>query len=376
MTDHIITGKQMQSIIAMFWLGSLVVIGASKEAKQDYWISILVSAIMILPLIFLYVRLIRLYPGLNLFEILFQIFGKIFGRVISILFVFFAIHLGSMVMCVFSSFIHIVNMPETPDIIISAMILVISVMSVKNGPENIGRVAKYTWVLLAVFVPFTFVVGIKNMQFSNLLPVLSVDFKSILGSAYTMFTLPLGEAILCLSFFSAVDKKENPYKVYIKALVVAIIIILIVALRNLLILGPTSVTLFEYPSYEAVSIISIGEFFTRIEVLIGINLMLAGFIKFCVCLYTASLGLAKVLNVPDQKLLVVPCALIILTLSTLLYKNIQDMMGWIKYFSIYAIPFEVILPVVTLIGAEIQNKMKSGGSSKPKGSENGNEPAS
>ncbi len=369
MTNHIITGKQMQSIIVMFWLGSLIVLGANKEAKQDFWISILLATVMFLPFMWLYIRLISLYPGMNLFEILFQIFGKVFGRIMSLLFVVFAIHLGGQLVRIFSEFISIVNMPETPEALTASVLMLFVVWSVKNGPENIGRVSKYTWVMLGIFIPFTFIVGMKDMKFSNLMPIMNTDFKSLLGSSYSFLTLPLGQAILCLSFFSAVDKTVKPWKIFIKALIISITITLVVVLRNIFILGPSVVSLFYFPSYEAVSIMTSGEFFSRFEVLIGINLMLAGFIKTCVCLYSASLGLAKVLNVTDQKTLAVPCALLFVTLSGLLYKNTQEWVGWIKYYQFYSIPFQIILPVITLIGAEIQTRIKSAASGGQKKTE-------
>lgn len=362
MTNHNITGNQMQSIFVMYWLGSLVVIGASKDTKQDYWISVLISVIFIAPMIILYCRLIKLYPEKNLFDILFDVFGKGFGRVISMLYVLFALHLGSMVTKVFSIFIRVVNMPETPEAITSSILILIAIMSVINGPENIGRVAKFTWKFVVVFIVFATAVGFKDMNFDNLLPMMDSDIKAILGSSYNLFALPLSEGILCLSFFSAVSKKENPYKILIKALAIAILTILTVALRNILILGVPSTLLDYFPSYQAISVVSIGEFFSRFEVLVGVNLMLAGFIKVCVCLYTSSLGLVKVLNIKDQKMVVAPCALIILTLSQMLYNNVQELFGFIPYYEIYAAPFEIILPIITLIGAEIRHRTNSGGS--------------
>lgn len=369
MTDHIITGKQMQSVLIMFWLGSLVMIGGSKDTKQDYWIAILVSVIFILPMAALYCRLIKLYPSKNLFEILFDVFGKVFGRIIALFYVLFALHLGSMITEIFSMFIRVVNMPETPEIVTTALLLLVAVLSVVNGPENIGRVAKFTWKFLALFILFATVVGIKDMKFCNLEPVMVSDFKTILGSSYSLFAFPLSEAILCLSLFSAVGKKESAIKIFVKAIGITIALMLVVALRNILILGVPSSQLFYFPSYQAISIVSLGEFFSRFEVLIGVNLMLAGFTKVCVCLYSASLGIAKVLNIKNQKPLVVPCALIIITLSNMLVSNTRELFEFIPYYTIYAIPFEIILPVTTLIGAEIRHRMKSGGDKEENKSE-------
>jgi len=358
MSDHMITGKQMQCILIMFWLGSLVIVGYNQDAKQDYWVSILGAAVATLPLIFLSVRLIHLYPGQNLFEIIIKIFGNVFGKIISFIFVFFAIHLGAMVIKTFCTFIKILNMPETPEILTTTFIILLSVWSVKSGPENIGRLSKYCWPILEVSVIITVFLGFKDMNFDNLKPVLNTDLKLLASGCFTLFALPLGEVVVCLSFFSSVSSNINLLKIYLKALAFTIAMILIVYLRNILILGIPSAGMFYYPSYQAVSIISLGDFFNRVEVIIGLNLVLAGFIKACVCLYTASLGLTKILNFSNQKTAVVPCGLLMATLTGLLYSNTTELFAFVSAYRIYSFPFEVIFPIIILIGAEIQTRKK------------------
>ncbi|MBW7571401.1 GerAB/ArcD/ProY family transporter [Caproiciproducens faecalis] len=352
--NHKITAKQIEATLFMFWMGSIVVIGASSQAKQDSWIAILLAGILFLPLMFLYIRLSTLYPGKNLYEILFAVFGKIFGRVITLIYVLYSIHLGALVLNVFSTFIHVLNMPETPEPAILFFIILLAVWTVKSGPENIGRISKYTFPILVASILVTFVLSIKDMDLGYLKPIMNTDMKTLLSSALSVCILPLGEIIICLSFLSAVDNQVKMSKVYFQGMIWTLAIILIVNIRNILILGFPSVTMFYFPSYEAVSIISIGEFFSRIEVLIGVNLMLAGFIKVAVCVYSASLGLTKLLNAEDQKLFVVPCGLMMVTLSGMLYENTIEWMESIKIYEIYAIPFLVLLPVVILIGAEIR----------------------
>jgi spore germination protein KB len=357
MTNHVITDKQMQSIFIMFWIGSLVVSGINPQAKQDTWITILLAGIMMLPMIAMYIRITHLYPGLNLFEITFKIYGNIFGRMISFLFVVFAIHLGSLVIKVFTSFIKILNMPETPEMLTVTFIILFAVWSVKFGPENVGRVAKISWFAVALSVFITVVIAVKDMNFNNLKPIMETNFKTLLGASFTLCILPLGEMVLCFSFFSSISTKASTSKILVKSHVSLLALYLAAILRNVLVLGVPTALLVCYPSYACVSIISVGEFFTRIEVLTGLDLFLAGFIKVSVCLYASSLGLAKVLNISDQKFVVAPCALLMGTLSTMTFSNSVEIFEWIKIYQIYAPFFEIILPLILWIGAEIQTRI-------------------
>ncbi len=375
MTNYKITAKQLQATIVMFWLGSLIVLGVNQDAKQDTWIPILLAFILFLPLIWLYSRLAKLYPGMDLFGILFKIFGKVFGRILAIIFILFSIHLGSLLIRVFAEYIQILNMPEMPQALTMVLLSFVCMYCVRNGPENIGRISKFTWPIVAVSIIVTFIIGIKDMNFNNIKPVLNTDLKTLLKGAYGLLMLPLGQIILCLSLFSSLSPQVNFKKVMLKALVSTIFIILLENLRNLFLLGFPSAAMFTFPSYQAVSVISLGDFFSRIEVIIGVNLMLAGVMKICVCLHAASYGLAKVMNLEDTKSMIVPSTLLMITLAGLVYAATPDMTNWLKIYPIYTIPFEILLPVIILIGAEIQNKMKSGSSSQPK-TEGENTPAS
>jgi spore germination protein KB len=357
--NNIITDKQMRSIFLLFWAGSIVATGINSEVKQDTWISILIASMMILPLIALYIRVIKLCPGLNLFEILINVFGGVFGKILSFAFVWYAVHIATGSMEDFTTFVQVSNMPETPKYLTAYFILLLAVWSVKSGPENIGRLSKLVWPIVAIATLLTIIIGARKMDINNLKPVMEADFKSLLSSSFSMSMLPLGEIVLCLSFFSSVSAKSNTSKIFIKSLIFITIFFVATVVRNVLILGVPSALMLYYPSYLSASIISVGDFFTRVEALIGIVAVLTGFIKICVCLYTASLGLSKILNISDRKTMVVPCGLLIITFFSLLYSNTLSWLEWLKVFPIYTIPFQILLPLIMWIGAEVQARIKT-----------------
>jgi spore germination protein KB len=353
-----ITGKQMQAIIIMHILGSSFVLGATSKTKQDTWITLILGGAMALPMIFVYCALIRKYPGKNLFEIIIVLFGKIIGKAVCILYVWYALHLSSMVLRTFTEFIHILNMPETPEIVIACFMVLLAVWAATSGVENIGRVAKFSFLILLSFIMVTLLISYKDMNFNNLKPVMSTDFGTLLGASYTAFSLPFGELIVFLTIFPCVKSKSSPKKIYIKALIFSTVLLVLAHLRNLLVLGVTSVGMYVFPSYQAVSVMSVGEFFTRMEVLIGSIVLLAGFIKICVFLFTSSVGLAKVFNLKDYKKMTAPCGLIIVLLSRIDFENAPGIIKWTLYHPIYVLPFQVILPIILLITALIKAPKK------------------
>ena len=358
MNNKQISGRQMQYVIIMFLLGSALIVGGTSKAKQDSWISILIAFIMVLPMIFVYDTILRKYPGDNIFDILIKVFGRITGKIICLLFVWFTIHLGSLVLDTFSQFIHLVNLPETPKVITTTAIILLSIWIVHSGVESVGRVAKSTFPILASSVLLTILTSLKDMNFNNIKPVLSTDWKALLNSSFAVFSLPLCELSIIMALFSYVTPKERPKKIYIKGLSIAVLFLVMANLRNLFVLGVPSENHFYFPSYQAVSITSIGDFFTRFEVLIGANLLLACFIKVCVCLFASSIGLAKVFNIKEYQTMVAPCGLMMILLSSIAFDNTKEMFKFMDIFKIYTIPFEVLLPLIVLLAVQIKTRKK------------------
>lgn len=358
MNNQKITGREMKYVIALFFIGSSLVAGASVKAGQDSWISIIIGAALLIPMIFIYSAILNLYPGENLFDIIVHIFGSILGKIICFIYILYALHLGSLVINIFAEFIHAVNMPETPKAVITGFLIFACVFMIYNGISTMGSVSKFLFPLLLISVVLTIITATRIMDINNLKPVLNTDLGALLKSSYTVFTLPFGECILFTTIFSCVDPKENYKRTFFNGLLLGAVILIIANLRNLLILGPVTVKLFPYPSYEAISIIAVGEFFTRIEVIIGANLLLAGFIKVVVCCFSACQGFAKVFNINEYKYIAAPTVLIMLTLSSFAFKNTVDMLEFVESYQFYVIPYQILLPLIILITGKIKNKVK------------------
>lgn len=351
-----ISSKQAHSIMVMYWTGSSLVVGSANGAKQDTWIGLIISCLFMVPTIFLYDRIITLYPGKDLFQILFEVFGKVVGRIFAVLLELYVLELGALVSRTFTEFVQVENMPETPQILIAAMLILLCVWGVKCGIEAFGRTSRLLFLLLAIFIIVTFILMTKDMDMSNIKPIMSSSMPTLLQSGVDTYSLPLAESFLFISLFPYIQTKTSPKKLLGGSLLTILILFLVVDVRNLLILGPLIGTLY-FPSYQATSIVSIGEFFTRMEVSIGINLMMTGFVKQCACLFFASIGLARIFNVKDYKMMAAPCGLIFVLFSILSFSNSLEYINFAKIYPYVALPFEVGLPLLIMIIAEIKIRL-------------------
>lgn len=357
MSKKQITSGQMQALVVLFLHGSSSLVSVTSKAKQDTWFTIILAGMMAIPLTTLYSAIVKKYPQKNLFEIINEVFGKTIGKVVCILYIWYAIYLGSMNLRMFTEFMHLLTLSETPQIVISLFMILLCIFSVTCGIENMGRMAKISFVAVGVFIITTTVVSMKDMNFNNIKPVFFTDAATLIASSFPTLMLPFGELVLIIALFPFVKSTGSPTKIYVKSVLISTILLVILNLRNLFVLGP-SAKMFYLTSYQAVSVISIGDFFTRMEVLVGAIIILSCFMKICICLLISSIGIANICNIPKNKQMIAPCGLIMVTLATVLYTKIDEMIKWVDMYMVYVIPFELIFPAILWIA--IKWKPKNG----------------
>lgn len=358
MGKELVTKRQAFCVIILFILGSTVIMGGSSEAEQDSWMSLLLAAATIVPLVIVYARIIRLYPGQDLFELLETLFGKILGKVFIVLMSWYALHLAALVLRNFSEFIQITSMPETPQLPLMIAMMVVTAYIAKSGIETLGRWSLAILPIVVLVVLTTTILAIPKMNFSNILPVMEHDFGTVAKGAFSMFTFPFAETVLFLCVAGAVKSADSPYKIYTKAIFAAVGILLIVVLRNLEIMGPATVGAKYFPSYSATRIIEVGDFLTRIEGVISMNFLLTGVVKISICLLAAAKGIARLFGINDYRRMVMPVGILVVALCAVVYDNTMQMFAFLPIYVYYALPFQIIIPLIVWITAEIKAKKR------------------
>ena len=354
MDNKKVPGAKISSLIAIHLIASSLALGDTGDAKQDSWIAMAAATGAAFLLVWLYSAVLRLHPGKNMFDIFVEVFGNVGGKIVCGLYAAYAIYLGARIFALFDNFIRIVNLDATP----TAAILLVSVPLiagfVKCGLKNMGSCAKFLFILLVLMTGTTIALGAHFMDFGNIRPVLGTGAGTLFGTTASYLTLPLGEIVLSMSFFGEVDRKESPFRILAKGVLFGGIFLTVILLRNILLLGAPTCRLFLFASYDAVGIISVGDFVTRISVFIGVEQTLTGVVKLSSFGYSATQGVSKILGLKKFLQPAAPCCALMAALSLTLYSNILTELNFEKYVSLIAIPFQLIFPVVTLIVGRIR----------------------
>ncbi|WP_379127783.1 endospore germination permease [Paenibacillus sp. sgz500958] len=357
MSKEVIPGGQSISIVILFIMGSSLIMGVAGESGNSTWVALLITLTLAVPLMCMYARLHVLFPGKELFDMLNAVFGRIAGTVISCLYIWYALHLGALVLRNFGEFTRTVALTETPMVVPMMCVGLLCVWAVKSGLEVLGRSAKFLFLFCMIVIVVVQILAVPLFDYEHLKPMLDCSWQAVSNDVFGQFTFPFAETVIFLGAFHVLPEKGSAYKVLLSGMLISGFFITEITVRNLLVLGPELLSSLYFPSYVAVSRINVGDFLTRIEGSSAIVFVTSLYIKVSLCLFVASNGLAKVLKLKSYRSVVLQLGFIMIYLSNFLYKNIMEMQYFAFHiYKVYALPFQVIIPGALWIGAEIKAK--------------------
>lgn len=361
MNKELIPSKQATAAFYLFIIGSTLVMGTGMDANQDSWVSVLVAMLVALPMVLVYAKITRLYPGKGLFDILSLIFGKVIGKIIAVLYTWYALHLGALILRNFGEFIESVTLPEMPQLYTYLMMALLCIYVAKSGIETFGKSALFFAPMMSVMIILIIVFSFNVFDFSNIQPILRGGALNIASGAFKNFTFPFAETVLFLALGSSIRSQDSPYKIYSLGILLAGVSLTLVVLRNILVLGFPMTSDVYFPTYAASKMIIIGEGDTlsRVEGSVSAIFLLGGYVKTAVCLFAASKGLASIFNIDSYRKMVVPAALTMVALTGILYTSIMEMYAFVDVYKYYALFFQVILPIIILITGVIKVRKSS-----------------
>lgn len=352
MQNEFITGKQAICIMMMFVMGSTLILGVGGEAKNDAWLAGIAGLLMSLPMILIYSRIHTLFKDKDLFEIMELSLGKVAGKLITLVYVLYAFHLGALVLRNFGELVNTINMPETPLLVPILCLGAVCIVGVRAGIESIGRFCTVFLPIILAILLIVQLMALHHFEMENLRPILGGGIAPILQGGFSVFAFPFAETVLFLGFLNAV-RTDKPYRrLYMVSVWAAGGVIIYLTVRNIAVLGETLAMLY-FPSYTAVSRVDVKDYIERIEVTVAIVFVVSAMVKGTVCLFFAGKGLAHLTGIADYRPLIIQLGLLMIYFSYTLYNNTEEMRYWaFKVYTYYAFPFQVILPVIIWIFAE------------------------
>ena len=344
---------QLFCMVVTFIFGTSSILMSLTIAGRNTWISMILAIIPAAVMVLVITGLAEKYPGMTLIEYAQALLGKIPGKIVGALYLWYFLHLGALVLRNYGEFLTTEVMPETPLWFFQATLAAVVGFFVYHRIEVMARLSEIVLVI-AIFVSFmvSFLITNSNIiEVKNLLPVMEHGVGKVLLGSVPITAFPFLEVVLFAMFFPHVKSAAKCRKVTLGAIGLSGLILTMIMVQLIAVFGEYMSSL-TYPRFYMVKMISVGGFIERIEPVVLAVWIMSGLIKMGICLYAFVLGLAQLLGLKDYRFLIGPAMITTAVLSVNVYENTYEMINFANnIYPIYAFPFEVALPVLMLVVA-------------------------
>lgn len=337
---------QIFTLMSGFLFGSTVIVAPVAGAKNDAWISMIIGGTCGILLMLVYASISLFNPSKTLVDILREKFGKVPGSIIAALYVWYFIHVASLVLRDYGEFICTVAFPETPMIVVIVIFAIVLLYGVNSGIEVIGRISE---LLVPVIPVSVFIITFSLFtisDFTAFLPILEGGMMPVLDAAFSYVTFPFGETVAFLMVYPHLNRMEEIRRTVLTAAVILSTLGIIIFFRDISVLG--SELLSRATFIPHVTSLVFPEI--NVDPLVDINLMIAGGIKISVCLYAASTALSQLAGIQDYSWLSGALTVFCVVLSVWQFENVLELFDWTdKIWPFYSLPFQIIIPLVLFV---------------------------
>jgi len=358
----VISSSQLMLLIISFIQGAHLTMGfISGIIKHDIWLVVLAALLISVPFILIYVTLAQRFPGKNLVQINDSVYGHYLGKFISVLYILFFLTVAAQNLIFVGYFLTTFIIPETPIWIIIIMFAFVCSWAVRNGIEVIARCTFLFVIITAAAVLLVTLLLLKDMEFTNFLPIFEVSLKDFVQGVHVVSTISFCEIVVFLMVIPYTNKIKQAKNSILLGLILGAAQLFIIVVRDTAVLGILE-SVMASPSFEVVRLIDIAHIITRLDILIAIVLLVTMFMKVSIFYYATVLGIAQLFKLRSYVPMVLPIGVIIISYAVLASGSSAEY----NYIAAHvwpmaALPLEFIIPPLTLLTAKIRRLPKKQG---------------
>ncbi|ANS74465.1 spore gernimation protein [Paenibacillus yonginensis] len=330
--------------------------GLAHTAREDAWIASLVSLSINVLTVLLYIGILRLYPGRTLFQIHEDVLGKILGKLVNLLYLFYFLILTGTLLGNLGFFLSSEMMPETPIEAIQIIFLVAAIVCARKGIIILARVSElmFPWIVLLFLILASSL--IPQIHWNHIKPVLEDGWMPVFKAGFhsSMFE----ETVVLMTFISMVNGKRNQERTFVLGTAGGGLVLSIIVLLSVLVLGIEQTENSTFPAFALAKTINVGNFFQRVEGILITIWILTFFIKISLLFLSMLDGLKAMFGLKERKLFIYPLAILFIVVAWNTYTNTVYVGNIIqKVWAGYAMLHLLAIPLIVCLVGLVRKKM-------------------
>lgn len=328
----------------------------AREAKRDSWISVILSALMMIPVVFIQLKLCSNHKGKCLVEICTETVGSFVGRIIGILYAFYFLVIVIGAIISLSIVLNIAFLDLTPPWVIVVISILVVIYGAGKDLEVIARVNEILLPAGIGTLVFLLLLNVNEYDFNFYRPVLADGIIPPLRGSIIILGY-LAETVVILQMVHFINKPEKVNAAVFTGLLVTCAGILAGTLIYA-VFGPLT-EIFVIPSLELARFSSIGKYIQNLDVFILAIWITGIYVKIMIFIYSGSYTLAQIFKLKDYKSVIFPIGFFIsgIAVSTINERVTElDFMHYI--IPVYSIVMALFIPGILLVVSIIRKRGK------------------
>ncbi|PAB59927.1 GerAB/ArcD/ProY family transporter [Anaeromicrobium sediminis] len=355
--EHNISSFQAALVLLTYILstGSIVLpASVAQEAGADAWLSVLIATLCGVLMMYIYILITDMYPYMSLMEINNEIFGKFFGTLLNLLFMYYFFEMGRLVLGEFGQFLKDTTNQATPFIIFYIIGAIISILALSKGIEIVCRLNELLLPIGTIAIGLILIGNLKNLNLSNYLPILENGFTPVFKGSILLNGW-FAELVIIIQLSKFIKERKHIRKILISS-VLSIGLSFIVGILIIAVFGSITRNLM-YPAYNFVRYASFGKSLANLDVLFISVWIMGIFIKIALLTYGFWSCVYEIFKIKNHNLLLFPIFLLLVTMAMTTIKRDGSLVLYLHYtFPIFSICMGYVIPIFILLCAVIKNK--------------------
>ena len=326
------------------------------QAGRDAWLSIIGAYILDALLAIVYAYLGNRFLGQSNVQYSITILGKLFGRIVGIMFPLFYLLIGSTLMRSLSGLISNFFLPKTPIVVILSIAYLLMAYGLKKGIEAIARTCEVLGPLYLLSLVIMFVFLTPEVKLHRLKPILANGAGPFIAGI--PFILSFISICIAMGMYIPIcNKPKNGFLAKFVALTLGSIMIGLIIEFSIGIFGAERAGNMVNAGVHLARLIKIGTFFERLEIIFFITAVAAGIMTTINMIWAFCVGISQVIGLNSYKPIVYSSVLLAFVLSMTSFENTIQLLNFAFYTNmIISLFVGTFLELLLFIAALISGK--------------------
>ena len=255
---------------------------------------------------------------------------------------------------IFPESVRIILLHNTPMTVIITLLCVGIGLGTYNGIESISRIASFFLPVAAAVMIFFVVLLVPHFNAKNIAPILGKGYKSIFLDSFNGIAL-FSDLIILNLLLPMCKNKDVAFKSGIKAILISGAAMTVILIALGLVYPRQFSENFIMPVYQLTRLVSIGDFFSRVEAFFEFLWSIAMFLYTSMYIYILCYIWKETFNLKYYKPLVAPIIAICAAISYM-SESLMDTLNLYSQSYLYIYIITAVFPIFYGTLERIRNK--------------------